>query len=254
MEKNKKKKYLFEYNMVFLNILCIIFFLILMLLTYFIELNINGGFLENLGKVLIEFFNGNVSDFKVDLIIWTAFFAMVLWLCLHEVIHGIFYRLGGAKKEDITYGADLSKSILYCKCSNYVNKKAIMMSLLAPFMIIGVFTYVIGLIFKIGLLVFLSIINICGSCADLAMFIFFIKRDKNLRFKELGDSTTFCLETNEDLVGKKFLIVKLKKVIANEKEIFEEKSKKITITKSSWIILIVFIVLFLLCLLLNIFI
>ncbi len=254
MKKNKKKKYLFEYNMTFLNILCVIFFLVFMLLTYFIELNINGGFLEDLGTTLMEFVKGNVSDIKIDLIIWTAFFSTTLWLCLHEVIHGIFYRLGGAKKEDITYGASLEKSILYCKCSNYVNKKALMMSLLAPFLIIGVFTYIIGLVFKLGLLVFLSIVNICGSCADLAMFIFFIKRDKELRFKELGDSTTFCLETSEDLVSKRFFIVKLKKIVANEKEIAEEKSKKITISKSSWIILIVFICLFLLCLLLNLFI
>ena len=74
------------------------------------------------------------------------------------------------------------------------------------------------------------------------MFFFFIRRDKDFRFKELEDSTTFCLETTEDFIGKKFMAVKLKKVIANEKEVKENKSKLITVTKASWGFIVVIVI------------
>ena len=243
--KNKKpKKYLFEYNLLFVNLLSFFILLVVMLLTYFIEINIPGGFLEDVGIFLIKNSGESGFDIKAIAALFIAIIFMFLWLGLHELIHGLFYRLGGAKKEDITYGVALEKGILFCKCSNYVNKKTIIMSLLAPFVLIGVVTYILGFVFNLEFLVFLSILNICGAAGDLAIFFFFIGRDKDLKFKELGDSTTFCLETTEDLVGKNFIAVKLKKVIATEKELKEEKSKKITVSKESKAILIVTLVIF----------
>lgn len=245
----KPKKYLFEYNLLFVNILSFFILLIVMLITYFIELNTHGGFLEDLGLLLIELSGESGFDLNAIAVLFVAVIVMFLWLGIHELIHGLFYRFGGAKKEDVTYGVALEKGILFCKCSNYVNKKTILMSVIAPFIIIGVVTYVIGIILNLEFLVFLSILNICGAAGDLAMFFFFIGRDKDLRFKELGDSTTFCLETTEDLVGKKFIAVKLKKVIASEKELKEEKNKKITVTKESWAVIIVVAIVFIISLL-----
>ena len=230
------------YNLTFINILSVIILLVIMLLTYFIELKISGGFLEDFGLFLLKNSDNANIDYKLVAIMVLTFIAMAFWLVLHEIIHGIFYRLSGAKKEAISYGVVLEKGILYCKCSDYVTRNNVLISVMAPFLLIGVITYIIGMVFNLGWLVFLSILNICGAAGDLAMFFFFIRRDKDFRFKELDDSTTFCLETTEDFVGKKFLAVKLKKVIANEKEVQENKSKLITITKTSWVFIILFVV------------
>ena len=58
----------------------------------------------------------------------------------------------------------------------------------------------------------------------------------------LGIDTTKEIYTTEDLIGKKFMAVKLKKVIANEKEVKEKKNKLITVTKASWVFIIVIII------------
>lgn len=241
-KSKRAKKYLFEYNLVFINILSVFILIAIMLLTYFIEVNRSNGFLENFGLFLLNNVDCSSMNYKMIAMMALVVIAMAFWLILHEIIHGIFYRLSGAKKEAISYGVVLEKGILYCKCSDYVTKSNVLISVIAPFLLIGVVTYVIGMVFNLGWLVFLSILNICGAAGDLAMFFFFIRRDKDFKFKELEDSTTFCLETTEDFIGKKFMAVKLKKVIANEKEVKENKSKLITVTKASWGFIVVIVI------------
>ena len=99
------------------------------------------------------------------------------------------------------------------------------------------------------MLIALSIINISGACADILMFLFFLRRDKNMKFKEIKDSSTFILKTTEDLTDKKFFAVKLKEELENDD--FKENDKLITISKASKAILIILGVLLVLCLLLS---
>lgn len=231
MKDKKVKTYIVEYNMVYIMILSVVLLIIPVLMTW----------------AYYRFTSASV-DFNLDnlsgVVSYTLLFVlMILWMVLHEIIHGIAYQVNGAKKENITFGVALEKGIFYCKCGEFINKKNIIISLLSPFILIGVITLIIGYLINSFTLIFLSIVNISGAAGDLAMFGFFIKQDKDLRFKELGDSTTFCLKTKDDLSNKKFISVRIKKVVTDEKEIEEEKSKKINITKASWVILIVFILL-----------
>ena len=231
MKDKKVKTYIVEYNMVYIMILSIVLLIIPVLMTWAYFKFTSASF---------DFNFDNLSGF----VSYTLLFVlMILWMVLHEIIHGIAYQVNGAKKENITFGVALEKGIFYCKCGEFINKKNIIISLLSPFILIGVITLIIGYLINSFTLIFLSIVNISGAAGDLAMFGFFIKQDKDLRFKELGDSTTFCLKTKDDLSNKKFISVRIKKVVTDEKEIEEEKSKKINITKASWAILIVFILL-----------
>ena len=231
MKDKKVKTYIVEYNMVYIMILSVVLLIIPVLMTWAYFKFTSASF---------DFNFDNLSGF----VSYTLLFVlMILWMVLHEIIHGIAYQVNGAKKENITFGVALEKGIFYCKCGEFINKKNIIISLLSPFILIGVITLIIGYLINSFTLIFLSIVNISGAAGDLAMFGFFIKQDKDLRFKELGDSTTFCLKTKDDLSNKKFISVRIKKVVTDEKEIEEEKSKKINITKASWAILIVFILL-----------
>lgn len=231
MKDKKVKTYIVEYNMVYIMILSVVLLIIPVLMTWAYYRFTSASF---------DFNFDNLSGF----VSYTLLFVlMILWMVLHEIIHGIAYQVNGAKKENITFGVALEKGIFYCKCGEFINKKNIIISLLSPFILIGVITLIIGYLINSFTLIFLSIVNISGAAGDLAMFGFFIKQDKDLRFKELGDSTTFCLKTKDDLSNKKFISVRIKKVVTDEKEIEEEKSKKINITKASWVILIVFILL-----------
>ncbi len=234
MKDKKVKTYIVEYNMVYIMILSIVLLIIPVLMTWAYYRFTSASFNFDLDNL-----SGVVS--------YTLLFVlMILWMVLHEIIHGIAYQVNGAKKENITFGVALEKGIFYCKCGEFINKKNIIISLLSPFILIGVITLIIGYLINSFTLIFLSIVNISGAAGDLAMFGFFIKQDKDLRFKELGDSTTFCLKTKDDLSNKKFITVKIKKVVTDEKEIEEEKEKKVNITKASWIVMIVLILLILL--------
>lgn len=230
MKNEKLKKYIFEYNMVFANLLSIIILILVCLFTMFLYILFD----KNIVIALEE------SIFGSNLIIFIIL--MFIWFFIHEIIHGMFYIINGADKDNITFGAALEKGIFYCKCGEFVNKKNIMISVIAPFTIIGVFTYIIAFIFDVPMLLFLSILNIIGTSGDLMMFSFFLQRDKNLKFKELEDSTKFCIETKEDLINKKFLAVKLIKVVDDESEINEEQEPLIKITKASKVILLIFLV------------
>lgn len=233
--ENEVKRYLFEYNLFTINILSVFIMLIIIFFHVFIVDMLDKNFIETIGLPILD--NAANSDFfsKQFAFIVISFIVMLGWFILHELIHAIAYRIAGAKRENISFGVVLEKGIFYCKCNNYVDKKCILISVLAPFVVIGIFTYIFGVIFYLGWLVYLSLINIMGCAGDLAMFSFFVFKDKDIKFKELDDSTTFCLETKEDLTNKKFLFVKLKEVLDKDIE-SDTKNKLINITKTSYII------------------
>lgn len=239
--ESKGKKYLFEYNLSFVNILSILIFLVMILFTYVIGLTFDISFFKDYGLLLFNVSNGEGSTLALAATTLISVIVLMFWFVLHEIIHGLAYLMCGVKKENITFGVVLEKGILYCRCNEFVSKKTILISCLAPFIVIGVVTYVIGIIFNLGFLVLISVFNICGAAGDLAMFGFFLGRRNDVKFRELDDSTTFCLETKEDLVNNSFLAVKLKKVMNNKElaELKDDKTKMVNITKFSWIFIIV---------------
>lgn len=145
-----------------------------------------------------------VEDNNLSFYFGIFFIIMIFWMVLHEIIHGIAYQVMGAKNENIVFGARIEKGVFYCKCKEYIDKKCIMVSLISPFILIGVVTYIIGFIIKSPLLIILSIINISGASGDLMMFSFFLKQDNDVEFKELGFSSPFVLRTSKNLNEKIF--------------------------------------------------
>lgn len=234
--KKDVKEYFFEYKMGFMMTIATIITIVAILVPYLII-----GFVYDDYIFITHYFD---TPFRILL----SYLVIFAWMVLHEILHGTFYILGGAKRENITYGAALEKGIFYCRCGEYINKRNIMMSLMAPFTIIGVITLIIGFITKQWWLVMLSGMNIGGAGADLCMFVFFLGRNEDVKFMEYGDSSYFSLKTTEDLSKKKFLCVK---PIDKEKVPKNDNKKRLVISKASYKWLIVFIVLFILLALVN---
>lgn len=211
----KKKYYLFEMNPNVLNLISIILLIIMIIITEFIyEISIN----KNMGLIVL---------------------LMIPYMILHEIIHSVSYVINGADFKNITYGAHIEKGILCCLCKQNVNKRNILISLLSPFILIGVITYIIGVITKNDILLWLSIINISGCSGDLMMF-YSLSKLKNIEYSEYDNPIAFGIYTSEDLSQKKMIGLKYK----GTKEKLEIKDlKKITISKIS---IISFIVLFIL--------
>lgn len=214
----KKKYYLFEMKTGALNIVSLVLFFGLIVLT--------GNLLQ---------------DQVIDLMSASgqSLLFMIPYLMFHEVLHSIGYVFHGADFKYITYGAHLEKGVLCCLCKQNVSKKCILISLLYPFIFIGVITYIIGIIFNIPLLILLSIMNMAGCSGDLLMF-YSLSRIKNFEYSEYDDPTSFGLYTEEDLSKKKLPCMKF----VGEKDELERKDlKKVTISKTSIILFILIILL-----------
>ena len=219
MNSTSKKTYVYKMNLVTANVLCILILILFTVIAVYFKINVfqmNNWFL--------------------------VFLLMVLYLMLHELLHGLGYFIGGTKREYITYGIELEKGIFYAMAYSKLTKKNILISLVMPFIFIGVITYIIGIIFNIPLLVFLSIVNISGAAMDLAMFFYFLRLPKNFTYSESGNPDEFVIISSDDLSKKKSIFLNLKEVKKyNEKDFKFKDIKKIKITKVSIIMLIVFL-------------
>ena len=172
----KKKYYLFEMDMVWLQIISAV----LLILMFFVTLYVYPEF--------------NILDKSFAI----AFILMIPYMILHEILHSISYVMNGAKFKNITYGVHLDKGVLCCLCKQNITKKNILISLLTPFIIIGVLTYIIGILINSQVLVILSIFNISGCAGDLMMFLELAKI-KNFEFSEYDNPVAFGLYSSEDL-------------------------------------------------------
>ena len=105
----------------------------------------------------------------------------------------------------------------------------------------GILTYIIGIILNNNILIFLSIANIVGCSGDLTMFYHFLKI-KSFKFFEYDNPITFGIITDEDLNNKNLFGLKQ----FDEDNFSQTIDKKITISKTSIVILIIY---FLLCIL-----
>ena len=213
----KKKYYLFEIKGMFLQILSIVILVIMGLLTFLIYKPIN------------------ISD--IDFII--IFLLMIPYLIFHEILHSISYVLNGAKFKNVTYGVHLEKGVLCCLCKQNISKRNILISLITPFVVIGVITYIIGLITSNFVLIILSVINIAGCSGDLVMFYDFLKL-KNFEYSEYDNPMAFGIYMEDDLSKKKMLGLKY---IETKDKLEIKNLKKVTISKFSIIVLIMYLVL-----------
>ena len=222
MNSTNKKTYVYKMNLVPANVLCILIIGLLWILT-----NILG----------VNTVNKNTN--------WLLLFILIiLYLMLHEFLHGVGYFLGGTKRKYITYGIELEKGIFYAMAYSKLTKKNILISLQMPFMVIGVITYVVGIIFNFPILVLLSIVNLSGAAMDMAMFIYFLRLPKDFTYSESGNPDEFVIISSEDLTKYKSLFLKQIEVKDYKDKDFEFKNlKKIKCTKTSIIMLIVFILL-----------
>ena len=133
-----RKYYKFEINTMIANILCIIITLIAAIPAF----------------IFIKSFEFDYKKLGI------LFFCYLLWMFLHEILHGIGHLLCGVKLKQLSFGANIEKGVLFCLVRREVNKKGILISLIFPFFFIGIVTYIIGIIINSPLLIILSILNI----------------------------------------------------------------------------------------------
>ena len=212
-----KKYYTYELDMVFLNILSLVLFggvwLLVVLLggKFYLWSQDNAGFL---------------------------FIYMILWLILHEIIHGIGFGLfPSVEKKNIVFGMALEKGVFYCMCKQKISKRVILVSLMLPFTLIGVVTLILGLVIHSYNLVMLSILNIAGAVGDLVMTVYFLKVPNDVIYLDLDDPTSFTVLSNDDLSFYKVRGIKLREVGEYHDSMMPKDKRRVLISKTSYIVL-----------------
>lgn len=223
-----KKAYIYKMRLVPANILAIVIFIVMMLVTSLI-------------------FDIGYTSFEIQL----SAILMIVWFVLHELLHGLGFYLGGVKRKNIKYGVALEKGILYTLGLQEVTKKGILTSLQMPFTVIGLLTYVIGIVFNIPILVLLSIINFTGASMDIMMFIYIAKL-KNITYSETGNPDEFVLISNEDLTKRKSIFLKVIETKKYNKEDYKFKiDNRVEISKSSMSACLVYIIVMVILMLMS---
>ena len=220
--KDNRKYYIFKMDLTILNIFS------------FVLLGIAIG----IGVLVYKGFWQDYTDnlFKMGIFLCVYFFYMVL----HELLHAFSYRIHGAKSKNITFGVHLEKSILCCLCKQDISKKNICISLLYPFVFIGIITFIVGAIFKLPMLFLLSIFNIGGCIGDLIMFMFIVKLPKDIKYAEFDDPTAFAILSSEDLSNRRPFGLKY---VESKSNLEQKDMKKIRISKMSIAFIIVLAIL-----------
>ena len=216
----KKKYYLFEMDANILNIMSVVLFIFILIISFILDKNL-----------LIDSFN--ITNYFLTLLL------MLGYLCTHELLHSLAYVIYGAKYKNISYGVALEKGVLYCLCKQNITKKNILHSLMYPLFFIGIITYIIALIYKMPTLFLLSIMNIAGSIGDIIMFIFIYKL-KDIEFSEYDSVLGFAIYSEKDLSKLKPFGLKYKET---KEKLKRTNNRKVNITYKSLIILIVLIIL-----------
>lgn len=227
----KKEYYIFKIKLTALNILA------------------NASFIVLFGIVFLLFPSTIIKFFEYfDNIKFCILFLPItmLYMSLHEVLHMIGYLLYGADFKKITFGMELEKGVFYCLCKQDISRKNILNSVMYPLFYIGVLTFIIGIIFKLPLLTVLSLLNISGASADIMYFLFIIKLDKNIKFSELDDGTSFAILSDKDVSTIKHIGLEY---VGKKSNIERNDFKKIKVSKLSYIVLILCLLFIVFCIL-----
>lgn len=224
-----KKIYKYKMNPVLMNISAVILYLLIIIPLYIFYKE--------------ELFNVNIS----------AYVILLLWFILHEVFHYLGFLINkNIDAKDLFLGMYIEKGIFYCMCKKEIDKKGILMALSFPFMFIGVITLIIGIIFNINTLIFLSTINLAASIGDILMFIQILRFPNDIKYTDIDDSTGYVIISKKNISNIKTLAIKLDKVEKyDSKKLIHKDNNRINITKSSWIFLIIYILLIIIYYILN---
>ena len=222
MNGNKKKYYLFKMNTGMLNGISIILLILSLIIFYLIYL----------WKDLVITKN----------IMMLVMILMIPYFIFHEILHSISYSLNGADFKNITYGMHLEKGVLCCLCKQNISKQNILRSLLFPFLWIGIFTLIIGLLINGTTLIILSFLNISGCSGDLLMFKA-LSKINNFEYSEYDNPISFGIYTKEDLSSRKFLGLDY---VGITDSLERKDLKKVTVSKHSIIFFIIYILIIIL--------
>ena len=141
--------------------------------------------------------NFSLADDNLLIVYLLLMVGMVIYIVLHELTHGLFYKI--FTKEKLTYGFTLT--VAYCGVPNlYLKKIPALIAALAPFVVYSII-FGIGLIFiqdywYFAALALLFSIHISGCIGDLyvSILLLFKYKGQDVLVNDTGPKQTFYIK------------------------------------------------------------
>ena len=172
-------------------------FMVLMTVVNFLLLAIMFG----LGLLIILKLHPG-EDININpFIVLIACAAMFVYIILHELTHGLFYKI--FTHEKLTFG--LTLLVAFCGVPKlYVNRKTSLITTLAPFVIFNIIYILLMILipdlFTKIVVLFMFAMHFGGCVGDLwvAYYLIFKHRDKKMLVNDTGPKQTFYIEGSND--------------------------------------------------------
>ena len=137
------------------------------------------------------------KPYKLAIILLVIFVGMIAYIVLHELTHGLFYKI--LTKQKLTYGFNFS--VAFCGVPHiYVSKKTALFAVLAPFVIFtAILIPAIFLIpsdlFKLAVIIVFGI-HFGGCVGDLYVTFILLKSKGDILMNDTGPKQTFYKNFN----------------------------------------------------------
>ncbi len=161
---------------------------------------------------------------------------MCLYFVIHELIHGLTFSFFAKNSRNVKYGIVLEKGVLYAMCQELLNKKAAILSLLMPTIILSFIPFIISIFFYNSTLLILGLVNLIGAIGDIVVFLFLI-RLPDVQYIDYDNTIGVFLVSKEDLTKYKCFGLKFIESGKHSNDLINKEIKRLYISKpSKWFI------------------
>lgn len=130
---------------------------------------------------------GGVGEFQIKTVVMIG--AMILYMILHELVHGVAMKICGTKK--VKYG--FTGMYAFAGSEDLYDKKSYIFVALAPVVFWGVVLLIINLFVPLGwfwVVYLIQIANISGAAGDFFVTVKFLKMPRDILVQDYGVGMT----------------------------------------------------------------
>ena len=232
MAREREHKYLIQINNILVAILSLIVMICLSFFVYwFVTYYVSFDF-ETIKIDLINKYGYDIFGFILYGLRYVGY--VILIFILYEL-----FRLIIIGRKNSSFVFRIEKGDTYSRCSKQIYKNRALLTLIIPFIILGILPIIGGLIFKNLYVLLVGVINVMFNVRDVIMFIMILSLNtKVLKYEDDINKDKVVLELRKDFSNYKNVLIKK----VTKLEDYDNDDSLFVISKWSVLIIILFII------------
>lgn len=232
MAREREHKYLIQINNILVAILSLIVMICLSFFVYwFVTYYVSFDF-ETIKIDLINKYGYDIFGFVLYGLRYVGY--VILIFILYEL-----FRLIIIGRKNSSFVFRIEKGDIYSRCSKQIYKTRALLTLIIPFIILGILPIIGGLIFKNLYVLLVGVINVMFNVRDVIMFIMILSLNtKVIKYEDENSKDKVVLELRKDFSNYKNILIKN----VTKLEDYDNDDSLFVISKWSVLIIILFII------------